>query len=178
MDADTREPAADPNWVVDLINEYSMPTRAAAGELGNAPSAITGGPPEIDDLSPADLVAVANGWFEVFRAAPDPVAISDAVNQLLANAQPMIGATSDGAIVSAAVDFADSATDSEQLSARGALALLEIVAEIGAARIGICRAENCVDVYIDRSPRRNRRFCSQLCQTRERVQRHRKRARP
>jgi predicted RNA-binding Zn ribbon-like protein len=165
----------DVDWLVNVVNERSTPTRIAAGELDDLPGTISAGQVEIEDVSNDDLGSVADGWFEVFRAAPDPAAVCEVLNDLLRVAHPTISAVNDGSIVSVSADFADSATAAQRLSARGAIALLDVVAGIGVERIGLCSAGHCVDVYIDRSPRRNRRYCSQLCQTRERVQRHRSR---
>ena len=177
VDTDSTSIGVDVDWVVNIVNELSTPTRTAAGELDDVAGAISAGPAEIEVLSNDDLVVVADGWFEVFRAAPDPVAVCDVLNELLRAARPTINAANDGSNVSVSAGFADSATAAERLCAHGAMALLDVVAEIGVERIGLCSAAHCVDVYIDRSPRRNRRYCSQLCQTRERVQRHRSRTR-
>jgi hypothetical protein len=114
---------------------------------------ISGGPAEIKVLSNGDLVTVADGWFEVFRSAPNPVAVCEVLNEMLGVARPAISAAHDGSNVTVFVGFADSATAVERVSARGAMALLDVVADIGVGRIGLCAAAHCVDVYIDRSPR-------------------------
>lgn len=40
-------------------------------------------------------------------------------------------------------------------------------------RVGVCVADRCVDVYLDASPKGERRFCSVKCQVRTRVASHR-----
>jgi hypothetical protein len=167
----------DPDLVVRVINAYSTPTCAAARERGITTKPFSGGRAELDGLSADEVVAVADGWFEMFRSAPDPVLVCEVLNGLLGHASLTMDATTDGSVVSAAVGLADSMSPSERLSARGSLALFETVSQIGVERIGVCSAERCVDVYIDRSPLRNRQYCSQLCQTRERVHRYRNRTR-
>jgi predicted RNA-binding Zn ribbon-like protein len=99
------------------------------------------------------------------------------LNELLGTPSPMLVAVIDGSHVRAHVDIAGTAIGADRLTVFGAAVLLATVADVGVDRIGICSAGQCADVYVDRSPRRNRRYCSQLCQTRERVQRHRRRAR-
>ncbi len=167
----------DIEWVVDVVNEFSTSTRTAAGELDVVPKMKSGGRAQIENLSDGQLVLVADGWFRVFRSAPNPVLVCGALNDLLRDVNPTVSAVNDGSIVSTSIDFSESATAADRLLARGAIALLEVATEIGVERIGICSAGRCVDVYIDRSPRRNRRYCSELCQKRERVQRHRSRNR-
>lgn len=61
-------------WLVECINEYSTATRGAAQELEKPlPTLSRGGPPEVAELSDSELIAVADSWFEVFRAAPKPM---------------------------------------------------------------------------------------------------------
>ncbi|MDR1117895.1 MAG: CGNR zinc finger domain-containing protein [Bifidobacteriaceae bacterium] len=44
-------------------------------------------------------------------------------------------------------------------------------------RLGICESAACADVLVDRSPAHTKHFCSERCQTRERVRAHRARTR-
>ena len=121
-------------------------------------------------------MAVANAWFEVFRAAPDAQAVAATLNELLDQASPAVVAVCAGDTVRGEVQMASAVTDTTRLAAWGALCLLDLVASAGLDRLGLCAGDRCVDVYVDRSPRRNRRYCSQLCQTRERVHRFRERS--
>lgn len=160
-------------WLLDCVNEYSTATREAADELGMTLPVLPGGPQEAATLSAEELVTVANGWFEVFRAAPDPDAVAAVLNGLLAAAEPTVAAVHDADGVHSAIRLAPEVDGLTRLSAWGALVLLEVVDDLGVDRFGLCSGDRCVDVYIDRSPLHNRRYCSQLCQTRERVSRYR-----
>lgn len=44
-----------------------------------------------------------------------------------------------------------------------------VVTSLGADRFGICSAAACNDVFVDTSPNRSRRFCSDRCATRTNV---------
>lgn len=63
------------------------------------------------------------------------------------------------------------------LLAAAALGLRDHLAGQRGVRLGICAAERCVDVFVDRSPGKARRYCSLRCQTRARVAEHRRRQR-
>ncbi|MEU4393354.1 CGNR zinc finger domain-containing protein [Kribbella sp. NPDC023855] len=60
------------------------------------------------------------------------------------------------------------------LAAAG-LTLRQQLADHDSARVGLCSADNCADVYIDISPRAHRRFCSVTCQNRNRIAAYRRR---
>ncbi|ADB32925.1 protein of unknown function DUF1470 [Kribbella flavida DSM 17836] len=59
--------------------------------------------------------------------------------------------------------------------AAAALTLRTQFAEHDPARVGLCSAGNCADVYIDVSARAHRRFCSVTCQNRTRTAAYRRR---
>lgn len=165
----------DPTWLVNLVNEYGSATRAAATEQ-DAPF------PELRDLENApgialscddsELAATADRLFPVFAAAPDPEATARALDEILDRASVRVTAEAlDGTVGKRFV----AKHDPSPLSTAAALTVLDLVEAVGVDRIGTCRAERCVDVFIDRSPEGNRSYCSQTCQTRERVARHRRR---
>ena len=161
-------------WLLECVNEYSTATRHAADELEKPlPPLRPGGPPGVSTLSDREVVAVADCWFEVFRAAPDVGAVASALNGLLASAEPAVVAVSEDGSVRSEIQLSPSADPTTRVAAWGAIVLLDVVATIGVDRIGLCTGRRCIDVFIDRSPRHNRRYCSELCQTRERVRRHR-----
>ncbi|MFM2113177.1 MAG: hypothetical protein RL643_135 [Actinomycetota bacterium] len=163
-------------WLVECINEYSTATRDAAQELEKPlPTLSRGGPPEAAEMSDSELIAVADSWFEVFRAAPDADAVASALNELLASTAPVVVAVAEEGSVRSEIRLSPSADTTARVKAWGAIVLMDVVASLGVDRIGFCTGRQCVDVYIDRSPRHNRRYCSELCQTRERVRRHRDR---
>lgn len=167
----------DSRWLVEMVNEYSTTTRRVAGEVNHPISPPGGGPGMVDRLSESELIGVADAWFEVFASAPDPERVAEHLNTLIGRAPSTRRAeVVDGAVVAASRHGASTAPR-DRLAAAGAETLLDVVAELGTGRVGVCSAGNCADVFIDRSPQRNRRYCSLTCQTRERVRRHRERSR-
>lgn len=58
-----------------------------------------------------------------------------------------------------------------------AMGLATVIADHGFERLGICRSEDCRDVYVDTSRNRSRRHCSDKCRVRENVAAHRQRLR-
>lgn len=63
------------------------------------------------------------------------------------------------------------------LGATAAMALSIALVDGGIERFGVCDSSGCVDVYVDTSKNRSRRFCSETCSTRESVAAFRKRRR-
>jgi len=63
------------------------------------------------------------------------------------------------------------------LGATAAMALSIALVDGGIERFGMCDASGCVDVYVDTSKNRSRRFCSETCSTRVSVAAFRKRRR-
>lgn len=53
--------------------------------------------------------------------------------------------------------------------------LLHVVLTYGWESIGVCAAHDCVDIYVDASRRRPRKYCSSTCLNRARVRAHRAR---
>jgi predicted RNA-binding Zn ribbon-like protein len=50
-----------------------------------------------------------------------------------------------------------------ELAGRTSVALLEVIAEKGWRRFGLCAAAPCCCVYVDRSRNKSRRYCCELC---------------
>ena len=63
------------------------------------------------------------------------------------------------------------------LTAEVLLGLLEVVARLGADRLGTCAAERCPRVFVDASPNHSRRYCSERCSSRANVAAYRARRR-
>lgn len=58
----------------------------------------------------------------------------------------------------------------KRLSAEAAMALAMIVAREGLGRLGVCEGERCMDVFVDLSRNRSRRYCSpEVCGNRASV---------
>lgn len=55
------------------------------------------------------------------------------------------------------------------------VSVLQVVLTYGWDSIGICDAHDCVDLYVDASRRRPRKYCSATCLNRARVRAHRAR---
>jgi predicted RNA-binding Zn ribbon-like protein len=153
-------------WVVELVNEFSDPTRAAAGEQDEPyPEPFAGQP-----WKTAELVSAANELHAIFGAAARGEPAGGAINAILDRARPWRRASPAG------IGFA--VTDPHDvLPAACALALLEWLAARGTQRIGVCEAARCVDVFADASADGHRRFCSANCSSRHRVAQYRARQR-
>lgn len=147
--------------VLDLINEYADVTRAAAGE-STAPYPRL---PGLENTSTSRLVVLANELHPIFTE-PDVAVV--ALNRLLDRYGLRRRLDETGRLVWVA---------SRRAGLRGActVALVEAVDRLGLDRVGCCDGERCVDVYLDASPSRARRYCSERCQTRARVARWRQR---
>jgi hypothetical protein len=165
-------PQVEVAWVVDLVNEFSDPTRAAAGEqdepypeLAVPDGHFPGRPPKT-----AELVSAANDLHAIFDAAERGESVEGAINAILDRARPWQRATAAGT-GSAVADARN------VLPAACALALLEWIAAHGTQRIGVCNAGRCVDVFADASAAGHRRFCSASCSSRHRVAQYRARQR-
>jgi predicted RNA-binding Zn ribbon-like protein len=165
-------PRIKPAWVVELVNEFSDPTRAAAGEQDEpypelpAPDGHFAGQP----WKTAELVRAANELHAIFEAAERGEPTDGAVNAILDRARPWQRASPVG-IGFAVTDVHD------VLPAACALALLVWIAGHGTQRIGVCDAGRCVDVFADVSAAGRRRFCSVACSNRHRVAQYRARHR-
>ena len=55
------------------------------------------------------------------------------------------------------------------------LGLATLVCDLGPSRLGVCAAERCDNVYVDTSPNRSRRYCSERCSSRANVAAYRAR---
>jgi predicted RNA-binding Zn ribbon-like protein len=57
----------------------------------------------------------------------------------------------------------------ETLAAEGLMGMAVLVCDLGADRFGCCRAKGCQNVFVDTSPNRSRRYCSERCSSRANV---------
>lgn len=116
---------------------------------------------------------VADTWHAALAAAGEPARVAPLLSAMLDGAPPAVRAdVVDGRLRQRAVPDR-TATPVDRLIAAGALTLLGALAAPRPATIGSCAACDCIDVYVDRSPRRNRAFCSTRCQSTTRVRRFR-----
>jgi predicted RNA-binding Zn ribbon-like protein len=159
--------------VVVLVNEWGTAPRLAAGEQ-------TSPYPELGALiatrgldyagvathaSDDELIAVADALYPIF-AAPDENTVVTRLNDVLDHSGPHPRLTRAGGILGEAW-----ATDpSRQILSAAALGLYRQLLGWGdARRLGTCAATRCADVYVDSSSAGHKKFCSVLCQNRNRV---------
>jgi hypothetical protein len=57
----------------------------------------------------------------------------------------------------------------ETLAAEGLMGMAEVVCDLGTDRFGVCAAARCTNVFVDTSPNRSRRYCSERCSSRANV---------
>jgi len=57
----------------------------------------------------------------------------------------------------------------ETLAAEALMGMAVVVCELGADRFGVCAADRCTNVFVDTSPNRSRRYCSERCSSRANV---------
>jgi predicted RNA-binding Zn ribbon-like protein len=69
------------------------------------------------------------------------------------------------------------ASVAELLVSEALLGLATLVCDLGAERLGVCDAASCTCVYVDTSPNRSRRYCSERCSSRANVAAYRARQR-
>ncbi len=148
--------------IVDLVNEYADPTRHVAGEADEPY-------PTLESLAPldagrSDLVAVANDLHAVFT---DPAHAAEHLNALVDRHGLRHRLTDHGALAWMRPESTD------RVTAAAVAGLVDVVAEAGPDRLGICEAHRCVDVYVDASHAKTRSYCSPQCHTRARVARWR-----
>ena len=55
------------------------------------------------------------------------------------------------------------------------MGLANLVCDLGPSRLGVCSAQGCDDVYVDTSPNKSRRYCSDRCSSRSNVAAYRAR---
>jgi predicted RNA-binding Zn ribbon-like protein len=64
------------------------------------------------------------------------------------------------------VHYAESGSVSDKYAAGAAMGLAVRLADLGLDRFGLCQAAPCQGVFIDTSPDRSRRYCSERCASR------------
>ena len=67
------------------------------------------------------------------------------------------------------------ASVAELLIGESLLGLATLVCDLGPTRLGVCAETHCTNVYVDTSPNRSRRYCSDRCSSRANVAAYRAR---
>jgi predicted RNA-binding Zn ribbon-like protein len=70
-----------------------------------------------------------------------------------------------------------SSSVAELVVAESLMGLATLVCDLGGARLGVCDAAPCTDVFVDTSPNQSRRYCSDRCSSRANVAAYRARRR-
>lgn len=129
----------------------------------------------VDD--PVDVAGFA-GLADRLRAVFETVEAGERVaqlNDLLASHEPRpFLAAHDGQ----APHFhyvGEDGTDVERVGASLAMALAHVVVDGGTDRLGSCAADDCRNVFVDRTRNRSQQYCSKTCATRIHVAAHRAR---
>ncbi len=65
----------------------------------------------------------------------------------------------------------------EQVVGESILGLATLVCDLGADRLGVCQSAPCTNAFVDASPNRSRRYCSERCSSRANVAAYRARQR-
>lgn len=113
----------------------------------------------------------------VFAAgeADDPQSVVDGLNELM-ETHPITPRIFEHAPGKLQLHVANKAsTVSDLLIAESLLGLANLVCDMGPSRLGICSASRCNRVYVDTSPNRSRRYCSERCSSRANVAAYRAR---
>jgi predicted RNA-binding Zn ribbon-like protein len=63
----------------------------------------------------------------------------------------------------------ENASVAELLVGESLLGLANLVCDLGPDRLGVCAATPCTQVFVDTSPNRSRRYCSERCSSRTNV---------
>jgi len=110
-------------------------------------------------------------------AAGDTRGVIAGINELMV-AHPMTPQISDHDPDNLHLHVASrSASVAELLVSESLLGLSTLVCDLGATRLGVCAASPCTNVYVDTSPNRSRRYCSDRCSSRANVAAYRARQR-
>lgn len=154
--------------VVAVVNGWGTVPRAT-GQRDGFPALTEALLPNWAD--PQALERTADAIFPVF-ANHDPDERSRTLSALLegTGVRPTIALAAGSLAATWVVEDPSLAV----LAAAG-LTLRQQLADHDSARVGLCSAVNCADVYIDISPRAHRRFCSVTCQNRTRTATYRRR---
>ncbi|WP_109508387.1 CGNR zinc finger domain-containing protein [Nocardioides speluncae] len=113
----------------------------------------------------------------VFEASGtgDTKTVVTGINELLGR-HPVTPMISDHDPTNLHLHVADrAATVAELLVAESLMGLATLVCDLGADRLGVCAATPCANVYVDTSPNKSRRYCSDRCSSRANVAAYRAR---
>jgi predicted RNA-binding Zn ribbon-like protein len=70
---------------------------------------------------------------------------------------------------------ADDAPIAHRVASGAAMGLAVLIVDQGHSRLGVCAADDCLDVFVDTSRNKSKRYCNQSCCTKVNVAAHRAR---
>jgi predicted RNA-binding Zn ribbon-like protein len=159
---------------VDLVNTYSVLTgtdQLDQATLGGWLTEFGFEVGEEDVIEARQIRQELRGVFE----APDEESAVEVLNHLLANLHAVARVSLHGKHGPHLHFEPPDASPARWLGATAAMGLAMVICDHGLARLGICNATTCGDVYVDSSRNRSRLYCSETCSTREAVAAHRRR---
>ncbi len=115
--------------------------------------------PVFESAEAGDVAGVVSGLNELLARHPITPQISDHDQHLHLH----VGTGSDSV--------------AEQLIGESLLGLSTLVCDLGADRLGMCSSPPCTNAFVDASPNRSRRYCSERCASRVNVAAYRARRR-
>jgi predicted RNA-binding Zn ribbon-like protein len=163
-----------------LVNADLPDAEALVALLGEERAWLHG---QVTDRDAAALRRFQRDLRPVFQASGDgdEQGVVDRLNELLARhpVTPYIaGHGGKGQPPNWHMHVADrSSSVAELLIAESLMGLSTLVCDLGATRLGVCDASPCADVFVDVSPNRSRRYCSDRCSSRANVAAYRARRR-
>jgi len=133
----------------------------------------------ITDVDVPTLQSFQRELRHVFEAsdADDVRLVVSALNDLLAT-HPVTPMISDHDPTHLHMHVANRAASvAELLIGESLMGLANLVCDLGATRLGICSEPRCENVFVDTSPNKSRRYCSDRCSSRANVAAYRARQR-
>lgn len=107
--------------------------------------------------------------------AGDPAGVTGGLNGLLAR-HPITPQISDHDAQHLHLHVATgSGSVAEQVIGESLLGLATLVCDLGVDRLGVCSSAPCTNAFVDASPNRSRRYCSERCSSRANVAAYRAR---
>jgi predicted RNA-binding Zn ribbon-like protein len=156
-----------------LLNADVADVPALTAHLANRPWLLD----QVTEADSAALVEFQADLRPVFAAAGDVPVVVGGLNDLMQR-HPVTPMISDHDPDHLHLHVASSASSvAELLIGESLLGLATLVCDLGPGRLGVCAATPCTNVYVDTSPNRSRRYCSDRCSSRANVAAYRARQR-
>lgn len=127
--------------------------------------------PQVTDRDAVVLRRFAKDLRPAFEASSrqDAQGVVDVLNSLLER-HPITPRIADHNPANLHIHVANKAASvADLLIGESLLGLANLVCDVGPTRLGVCAAAPCTNVYVDTSPNRSRRYCSERCSSRANV---------